>query len=169
MKLIQAMKQIKDLQVKAEDLRRKVRNYSADLSNETPAYENQKDQLNTWLQAHSDIVKNILDLRIRIQKTNLSTVVGIDIGGVAVTKTIAEWIHRRKDLATLEQTMWAGLTDKNLKEGIITLTNNEKQEVKLRRYYDPSMRDQKIELYRNEPFAIDSTLEVINATTDLLD
>ncbi len=155
MKLIQAMKQIKDLQVKAEDLRKKVRQYSADLSNETPAYANPKEQINTWLQAHSDIIKNILELRIKVQKTNLATTVTVELGGVAVSKTIAEWIHRRKDLATLEQTMWSGLTDKNLKEGTITLSNNEKQEVKLRRYYDP--------------FAIDSTLEVINATTDLLD
>jgi hypothetical protein len=31
------------------------------------------------------------------------------------------------------------------------------------------MRDHKVELYRSEPLIIDRTLEVINATTDLLD
>ena len=37
------MKQIKELQIKAEDLRKKVRTYCADQTHETPVYPNQKD------------------------------------------------------------------------------------------------------------------------------
>src|ERR1700688_3580412 len=99
MKLIQAMKKIKDLATKAEDLRKKVTNHSADLTIETPQYPDQRRQVAEWVQAHGDILKEILHLRFCIQKTNIATPVSIELGGKHVTKSIAEWIHRRRDLA----------------------------------------------------------------------
>jgi hypothetical protein len=170
MKLIQAMKQIKNLAIKAEDLRKKVGNYSADLTIETAQYPDQRRQVSEWIQAHGDILKEILHLRFSIQKTNLATPVSIELGGKHVTKTIAEWIHRRRDLAKFEMEMWTRLTDRNLKEqNIQTTPGGAITEVRIRRYYDPADRDTKIELYRSEPSVIDATLEVVNATTDLIE
>ena len=39
--------------------------------------------------------------------------------------------------------------------------------MKIRRYYDPRERDRMVELYADEPKVIDSSLEVVNAITDL--
>jgi hypothetical protein len=167
MKIIEAMKKIKDLQKKAEDLRQKVKAHCADLDFETPLYADQKGQIQSWLQAHSDILKEILSLRVAIQKVNLSTDVTIELGGIQVTKTIAEWIHRRRDLATTEMEMWKGLTDRNLKEGAIQQTSGISREVKIRRYYDAAEKDRKVDLYRSEPSIIDATLEVVNAVTEI--
>jgi hypothetical protein len=173
MKLIEAMKLIKELQIKADDLRGKVKQYCADLDFETPMYPDQKRQVSEWIQAHSDILKEILKLRVNIQRTNLSTIVEIFLGGdKPVSKTIAEWIHRRRDLANAELLMWQGLTDKNLKEGQflpVTSPGVAATPVKLRRYYDPQQRDEKVVLYRAEPGMIDRKLEVVNATTDLIE
>jgi hypothetical protein len=172
MKLIEAMKQIKELQIKASDLRQKVKAHCADLDYETPVYTDQARQIKEWIQSHSDVLKEVLRLRLRIQKTNLATDVTIRLGEHDVTKCIAAWIHRRRDLANDETTMWAGLTDKNLKEGQFlpsTTAGVTPSQVKLRRYYDPAERDKAIELYRNEPSVIDRTLEVVNAVTDVLD
>lgn len=164
------MKLVKDLQRKAEDLRGKIALNSAHLSLETPTYgEKQKDQVREWLQAHSDVLKEILRLRVAIQRTNLATSVSIEVGGKNVTKTIAEWIHRRRDLAKLEGEAYGKLTDKNLREGMGTNSMNEKVEVKIIRNFDPAERDNKIELFRSEPSIVDSTLEVTNAVTDLLE
>ena len=169
-KLIEAMKQIKDLQIKASDIRKKVATYCADQSHETAVYgDRQKEQISEWIQAHSDILKKILELRISIQKTNLVTEVAIRLGDVQVTKSIAEWIHRRRDLSELERQMWAGIGDRGLREGTVPTSTGEKQEVKIRRYYDPVTRDKNVELYRSEVGVIDSTLEVVNAITDLVD
>jgi hypothetical protein len=171
MKLIEGMKLIKELQLKAEDLRNKVKQYCADLDFETPMYPDQKRQVSEWIQAHSDILKEILGLRVNIQRTNLATVVEMELGGKRVSKSIAAWIHRRRDLATSELSMWTGLTDKNLKEGQFlpaTSPGVQPTPVKIRRYYEPTERDQKTELYRCEPGIIDRTLEVVNATTDLV-
>lgn len=170
MKLIQAMKKLKDLAIKADDLRKKVASTSADLSIETPAYPDQKRQVAEWIQGHGDILKEVLQLRVAIQRTNLATEVSVELDGKHVKKSIAEWIHRRRDLAKLEQAMWLSLTDRNLKEqNVQTSPGGAVTEVRIRRHFEPAERDRKVELYRSEPSVIDATLEVVNATTDLIE
>lgn len=169
MKLIEALKKIKELQKKAEDLRDLVKNHCARSSLETDKYEGQKTKVSGWIQSHSDILKEILRLRIAIQKTNIQTEVSIEFGGKTVTKSIAEWIHRRRDLATEELEMWNCLTDRGIKEGYGNGPAGDPIEIRIVRFYDPSERDNKKELYQSEPIIIDSKLEVINAITTLIE
>lgn len=171
MKLIEAMKLIKDLQIKKDNLVVKVKQHCADLDFETPLYPDTRKQVSEWIQSHSDICKEILRLRIWVQRTNLETIVPIELEGVRVQKSIAGWIHRRKDLANHELTMWMALSDRNLKEGNLASSQpgGESKQVKIRRYFDPLVRDRNIELYRSEPGIIDRTLEVVNAVTDLVE
>lgn len=170
MKIIEGMKKIKQLQLKISDLNTKISKYCAIQSIETPTYgSDQNKKIEEWLQSIHDSLKEILRLRIAIQKTNLATNVTIEMGGNSIVKSIAEWIHRRRDLAAIEKCSWDVLTDRNLKEGTITNSQSEKVDVKIVRFFNPSTRDEKIELYRNEPIIIDSTLEVINAVTDLIE
>ena len=170
MKLIQAMKQLKQLVIKAEDLREKVGKFCADLSFETPTYPDQRATVDGWIQAHSDVLVQIEKLRLAIQRTNMATLVTIDIDGKQITKPIASWIHRRKDLAEWEGLMWAKLTDRSLKEqNVQTAPGGAVTEVRIRRYYDPALRDAKRDLYRREPSVIDGALEVVNATTELIE
>jgi hypothetical protein len=171
-KIIEAMKKIKELDEKAKDLREKVAKHSVDMDFETPLYPDQRATVDGWLQAHSDILKEMLRLKVAIQRTNLATVVAIDVAGDGkdlVKKTIAEWIHRRTKLADIEGLMWAGLTDRNLREGTVMQTSGTPKDVKIRRYYDPKQRDEKITLFKAEPLRIDATLEVTNAITDLIE
>jgi hypothetical protein len=169
MKIIEALKKIKDLARKADDLEAKVKQYCADLDCESPTYPDQRAEVSGWLQSHSDLMKEILSLRVRIQRTNLDTQVTIELGDQFVTKSIAEWIHRRKDLAAKEEGVWRCLSDRGLKEtNSYQLTpTSPVTMVKRRLYFDPKIRDSRVALYRSEPSVIDSTLEVINATTDL--
>jgi len=164
------MKKVKDLQRKADDLKEKVAKHCADLDCETPTYPDQRREVSGWIQSVEDIYKEIEHLRVSIQKTNIETDVTIELGGKFVTKKIAQWIHRRRDLAKAQEGIWRALTDKGLKEtSVVQLTPNSPQSfVKKRLYFDPSERDKKIELYRSEPSIIDSTLEIINATTELI-
>lgn len=169
MKIIEAMKKIKDLVRKADDLKDKVKQYCADLDCENSTYPDQKRQISEWLQAHGDIIKEVAYLRHAIRKTNVETPVTIMIADKPVTKTIDEWLDRLKDLASHEQRAWNGLTDRNLKDTYVTKLTDRSPEmlVKKRLYFDPAERDKKVELYRSEPALIHATLEVINATVDL--
>lgn len=169
MKLIEAMKKIKDLTVKAADLQSKVAAHCANLDIETPLYADPKSQVAEWIQAHHDILKEILALRVGIQRTNLATSVTIELGGKQVSKSIAEWIHRRRDLAKAEMEMWAKLGDRGLREGAIQQsTGAEPRPVKIVRHFDPKQRDAAIDVYRSEPSKIDGVLEVVNAVTELV-
>lgn len=170
MKIIEAMKKIKDLTLKATDLREKVGKHCSDLSIETPTYANQKETIDAWIQGHHDILKEILHLRLGIQRTNILTPATIEIDGKTITQPIAAWIHRRRDLATQEMNMWTKLSDRGLKESNVqTVQGGAVTEVRIRRYFDPARRDAMHEQFRSEPFKIDGTLEVINATTDLIE
>lgn len=168
-KIIEAMKRIKHLQEKAADLRAKVAQYCADVDFETAAYPDQKGQIDEWLQSHADTVQEIAGLRVAISRTNLATSVTIELGNKQVTKTLAEWIHRRKDLAKLDFDMWSKLGDRNLKEGVIQSTTGGTVQVKIRRYFDPKKRDEMMAIYKSEPAIIDGHLEVTNAVTDLVE
>ena len=169
MKLIQGLKKIKELQKKAEDLRDLVKNNCARSSLETDKYPEQEKKVRGWIQSHSDLLKEILRLRIAIQKTNLETSVSIEIGEKTVTKTIAEWIHRRRDLAGDDLKMWNCLTDRGIVEGMGKVPTGDVVEVKITRFYDPAERDNMRSLYQSEPITIDGNLEVVNAVTDLIE
>ena len=167
MKLIEAMKRIKELSVKAADLQAKVSVTCANLDYETPVYADPKSQVSEWIQAHGDILKEVLKLRLAIQRTNINTQVSMEIGGQQVSKSIAEWIHRRRDLAKMEFDMWSKLGDRGLKEGVINQSTGEPKAIKIVRHFDPKERDMRLDVYRSEPSKIDATLEVVNAVTDL--
>ena len=170
MKIIEAMKEIKDLNVKVDDLKKKIHTYCAINSHETEVYEGrQKDQVKEWIQSAHDSIKEILRLRVAIQRTNLATNVAIKLGGQEVTKSIAEWVHRKRDLADLDFSIWNKVGDRGLKEGKISESTGVSIDVKIKRFYDPVERDNKLELYRSEPSIIDRTLEITNATTDLIE
>lgn len=170
MKLIQAMKAIKLLMAKADDLKDKVSKHCADLSIETPAYPNQAAQVTEWMQSHHDTMKDILRLRVAIQRTNLMTPVAISLAGQTVTQSLAAWIHRRRDLANQEMLIWQALGDRGLRESNFQAVAGSPvtTEIRIRRYFDPVQRDNKLAEYRSEPMTIDGALEVMNATTDLI-
>lgn len=162
------MKEIKRLEEKVGDLNTKIGTHCADLDVETAVYPDQRGKVAEWLQSAHDSIKEAMRLRIAIQKTNLEVVVPIELGGKRVEHSIAEWIIRRRSYANSEMTTWSKLSDKGLQSGTFKSTSGTDFPVKIRRYYDAQERDAKIEMYRSEPGIIDRTLEVVNATTDIL-
>lgn len=170
MKIVEALKLRKELLVKADDLRKKVASSSAHLTIETPLYADQSGQVAQWLQAHESLMQEIAILSLRVQKTNLAVQVDIQLGGKTVTKCIAGWVLRRRELAKLDEAAWASLTDRGLKEqNVQTTPGGPVTEIRIKRCFDAKVRDEKIALYKSEPGVIDRALEVVNATTDLLD
>ncbi len=173
MRIIEALKMVKDLQRKADDLKELVKANCSLSTMDTPKYGKnqgeQAEQVRKWIQAHTDIVKEICKLRVAIQKTKVLTRVEIELGGVRVSKTIAEWIHRRRDLAAADLDMWSLLTDRGIREGTVKSPSGEASEVKIVRFYDPAERDKMRGLYSSEPSIIDGKLEIINAITNLVE
>lgn len=171
MKIIEAMKRVKANIEKMEDLRNKITKNAAHLSVETPMYgDKQRETVRGWLQAFTDLSQENIRLLVAIQKTNLATEVSIEIGGKHVVKNIAEWVHRRRTYAEYDRLVWEALGDRGLKEQTVASTTGaEPTRVTIIRNFDPAERDEKVDMYRTEPHMIDSALEVVNATTDLIE
>jgi hypothetical protein len=176
MKIVEAMKQKKELLRKADDLKLKVRDNCASFEHETPQYgSDQAKQIKSWMDAHHDLLEEILKLGLRIQRTNMQTQVTITLGGKDISQSIAAWILRRgqgkqmKGLSADDFAMWSMLTDRGLKESKEMLSTGQVLEKKIKRWFDPAERDKMKEMYMSEPQLIDAKLEVVNATTELLE
>lgn len=170
MKIIEALKQEKDLARKVSDLKDKVAKNCAISTVETETYSDQREQVGSWLQSIHDVLKERERLRLAIQRTNLATDVTIEIGGATVTKSIAAWIHRRRDLSRFECEAWQALTDRNIREGQTQGPSGATViDIKIKRFYDPLERDKNVELFTTEPTLIDARLEIVNAVTDLIE
>lgn len=170
MKIIEAMKKVKVNKEKIAELQQKIGLYCANLSHESPLYGDKTGKkLEEWLQACNDLAQDNVRLLVAIQNTNLTTQVTIELGGKTVTKTIAEWIWRRREYAALDATTWRQLSDRGLQGGFIPSSQNEKVQVTVVRHFDPEQRDKKLAVFDAEKPLIDSALEVINATTDLIE
>jgi hypothetical protein len=172
MKIIEGLKQIKDLKRKADDLKALIRDNCVLSSLDTPKYGDvagQTKQVAEWIQAHRDIINEIMRLRIAIQRTNLVTEVIVELGGKKVSKSIAAWIHRRRDLAKEDLAAWDHLTDRGIKEGMGKSPSGEEMKVSIVRFYEPAMRDRMKDMLSSEPSLIDAKLEITNAITDLIE
>lgn len=168
MKIIEAMKKVKENKLKITDLKVMINANCAHLSFETPLYEDAKGKVQSWAQSCEDLSKENIKLLMAIARTNLVTDATIDIGGVEVTKTLAEWIWRRREYAASDLAVYSQMSDRGLREGTQQSSTGVAVEVKIIRKYDVEVRDKKIAAYKSEPKLIDSKMEVINAVTDLI-
>lgn len=172
MKIIEGLKKLKSIKEKLDDLSVKIRTNCAYMDYQTSAYEDPKKQIKSWIDCYEDTVQEYLTLHARIMATNLATPVSIVMSDdTTVTRSIHEWIRRRKEGVDMDMALWSRINDNGLKEGPI------KKEVDgevtfaiatVVRNYDPQERDKKCEKLRAEKYLIDSALEIANATTDLL-
>jgi len=170
MKIIEAMKRVKANKEKVSDLQTRIGQVSANLTIETPLYGDQTaTKIREWLQSCEDISQENVRLLCAVQRTNLATTVKIELGGKVVEKSIAEWVWRRREYAAIDLATWQRLTDRNLKEGQGNSSTGVPVDIRIQRHYDPSARDGRLELYRSEPHQIDAALEIVNATTELIE
>ena len=167
-KIIEAMKKVKANREKITDLQKKIGENSAHLSHETSPYTDPRKKVEEWAQSCRDLSQECSSLLTAISATNHNTKVAIEIGGKSVEKTIAEWIWRRREFSAIDMRTYASMGDRGLREGQMDSSTGQPIQVTIVRNYDVEMRDRLVSEFREEPHLIDSTLEVVNATTDLV-
>lgn len=168
MKLIEAMKRVKSNKEKIADLQMKIANHCANLAHETPVYGTETpNKVREWVQSCTDLSQENVRLLLAIQRTNIATTVTVTLGDKSVTKTIAEWVWRRREYAALDLLTWSKLTDRGLKEGLAQTSTGQPFELKIVRHYDPVLRDANMAMFKGEPHDVDAALEITNAVTDL--
>jgi hypothetical protein len=160
MKLIEALKAVSRFRTVQDELIAKIQKNSVLLKGITPEYgDDQAKKVSGWLEDVRQVGLEILSLSIRIQKTNLNTAVSIEMGGLEMSMTIAEWILRRRVTRLAEMRAWAscGVPLKTIVEGADVV-----------RYFEPVERDAQTKLLLEETALIDTALDIANVTTDLI-
>lgn len=168
MKLIEALKEVKLIDKKIGDLVEKIRQNSVRRSIETSPYQDPVETIKSWTQSGVDLVHRRDKLLAAIFATNASTVVEIKIGGSVLKKTITEWLLRRNNGVGLEERLFKSLTDRGLKEEVLKQTDGSMMEIKILRHFNAEERDQRLAILMEEPSLIDSALEIVNATTEIV-
>ena len=172
--IVEALKQRKRQRRKADDLRRKIAKYCVDTNIQKPTYGTVDEQFETvtgWVASHTSCIRNITKLDLAIARANLNKVVTLKVGDTNVTQPLAYWVSRRtQGLPDVERKAWEALDESKLpaSETVAPLRGvGEEVLLERRLYFDPKIRDKNIDDLKAEVDAIDSALEIANATTVL--
>lgn len=169
MKIIEALKELKLNAKKIGDVSARIALNSAKKDFEKSPYADPTSQVKEWLDSVEGLTKRNAQLTLLISKTNAATLVTIELEGKQVTKSITEWIYRRRYGVAMEMAAVKALTNRGLKDEQVKQTDGTLLETKVVLHYDQKLRDQRMDALQQEPTLIDTRLEMVNAVTDLLE
>lgn len=168
MKLVEAMKRLRVIEKRMEENCRHIAQYASIIDTEKPSFETeekQKQEVKAYIQSNHDLMKEYLVLKTAIEKTNLDTKVNIN----GVEYTLSELLVIKRKLAKLMMNTFESLTDR---EGMRRLQlypkNFEGKTPQVKKMYDEKDKNENLREWMDLYDNIDSRLEVINATINLL-
>jgi hypothetical protein len=169
-KMIEGLKRLKVLTKKMQSNTERIMQYAALPSDQMPQFrneENQKKEVAGLLQANKDLVAEYLQLKKRIDLTNLKTIVVIG----KETYTLADLLILRRGLSKLMQQTFLALDDtaaqQRLRQNRVPSAGGEKPPHVVR-FYDETEKFQQIQKCQALDDAIEGRLETLNALTTLL-
>lgn len=166
--IIEGLKRLKLLDKRISKLTSDIGVHAVKLSNETSGYDDPTRQVADWVQSACALIDEKEQLIHRIHRTNCATAVPIAIGGTTHTRSIDEWIQRRNNnyLPVYQQ-----LNDRRLRgrETVAQQTDGSTVTLTIQRHYDTAAVDAQLAVLLEEPSLIDSALEIVNATTELVE
>jgi hypothetical protein len=169
MKIIEGMKELKLIEKKINDNTGKIMTYSSTVSTERPFFENEKDQrkeVESLIQANTDLVMRYLKIKRMIEQTNLAVTAEFD----GVKYSLADLLVLKRRLGdTLIRTYNALSTnyaDTRIRNAPAEIDGKKAQVIRL---YDENKKNENLSKLMEFTSNIDARLEVINATTDLVE
>jgi len=169
MMIIQGMKTLGIIEDKMKKNTGDIQRYASQVSTERPLFETedkQKKTIRQLTQANVDLMKRYLNLKTRVEFSNLMT--SVEMGGV--TYSISELLVIQRKLAIMMLATYDALNDSEGKSRLRMMTQPQSGETPhvVRFYREEDKREQQDE-WQDLINNITSRLEVINATHPLLD
>jgi len=169
--LVEGMKGLAVLEKRMAKNIEQVRNYACILSSERPAFgseDEQKKEIGKLLQSNEDLMKEIITLKERIERTNLDTKVQFD----GVEYSISALLLIKRKVAKIMLDTYSALNDKQA-NGRMSMSSRmgsapDGKPVHIVRLYDERKKNDMLAKWQAMYDNISSRLEVINATTKLL-
>lgn len=169
MKIIEAMKTLRLIEKKMEGNMQDIERYASMVSTERPYFKDEKEQkeeVERRVQANNDLLKNYLDLKQKIELTNLRVMVAIHGVHYSISALLT---LQRKQAQNMEKTFRA----MNDSQGQSRLRNSTvSQDGKapyVARFYDERKKNEGLRFWQDLSHEISARLEIVNATTDLVD
>jgi flagellar motility protein MotE (MotC chaperone) len=169
MTIVEALKRLRIIEKKVQSNCTEITRYASGLSTRKPVFESearQRKEVSSLVQSSADLLKEYLDLKRRIEVTNLNTTVEIE----GSSRSIAEWLIVKRKVADLLISVYNSMND--------TAAAGERREDRMYsapgaaaqvvRYYSEEEKNKLLRKMMDQKAAIDGRLEVINATTPLL-
>lgn len=169
MKIIEGLKQLKVIEKRMEKNRLQITQYASMVNTERPYFdteEKQKKEVQSFIQSNIDLLHEYLKLKSRIEKTNLG--VNVEMGGVQYS--ISDLLIIKRKLAKMMASTYEALNTTAAQSRMRNLSvgSGDRAPVVVR-LYDEKAKNTELDKWQDLYSNVDSRLEVINATTDLLD
>jgi len=169
MKLIEGMKTLKVIEKRMQHNAERINQYAAIVSTERPIFgteAEQRKQLESLIQANNDLAKEYLSIKKRVDMTNLKTEVTI---GKDVF-TIADLLQIQRNVAKLMRMTFNALNDRLAEQRLASMRQQSTEKTpRVERMYDESRKYEGLQYWQGLEDEIETRLEVINATTELIE
>lgn len=172
MKIIEALKELPLIDKKLQKNAQLIATYAASVDAGTvynslkfPSVEAQTTEVNALLQSTESLVQRKARIRRALAITNAAT--SVTIGGH--TRTITEWIEYRASGINFISDAYSKLQETNAANDVRNTKFDGTQGIKVVRHYDEKAKNEKLTQLMEIQSKIDTTLETINATTDLIE
>lgn len=171
MKIIEALKELPLIEKRIAQMISDINQYASLISSEEPALGTEdahKKKVKGLKQKAFDLIRHYEKIKNTLEKTNCKVVVEIE----GVKKTIREWITVRKDTGKLYSAVFDAFNIKHATDLLNSVridVTKEGVNVSLKRMYSEDEIKQEREKSDLIISRIDAALEVVNATTDLVE
>lgn len=169
MKLIEGMKTLKVIEKKMQHNTERVNQYAAIVSSERPIFgteAEQRKQVEQLIQSNTDLAKQYLSLKKAVDLTNIQSQVTIG----KETFSISDLLQIQRNVAKLMKTTYNALNDKLAEQRIVTMRQpTTEKPPHVERMYDENEKYKGLQYWQGLEDEIETRLEVINATTNLIE
>lgn len=168
MKIIEALKKLKVIEKRITSNAKDITAYASVLSNEKPAFgteEEQRREVSQLLQSSEDLGNEYLDLKRKIEKTNLT--VEVEMNGKKYS--ISDLLVIKRKLAKMMMDTYSALNTQNADHRLMYNKAGQGQMPTVVQLYDEAAKNKKLRSWQEMYDQVDSRLEVINATEDIVE
>jgi hypothetical protein len=169
MKIIEALKEIPLIQKKLDKNLELIRKYSSDLVvGDEFVFESeqkQRDEVASLMQSSQDLIKRRMSLKRQLLMTNAQTQITIS----ELTLSITEWIEFKNWGITQVLGTLSNLNESNTVQRTQLTADTVDKGVRRIRFYDETYKNERWMFYTELQSKITAQLEIVNATTDLIE
>lgn len=169
MTLIEALKQLKVIQKRIQSNANNIQAYASKPSTEKPFFDSeneQKQQVTSLLQSNKDLLNEYMKLKQSLEKSNLEIKVEI----LGKQYSISELLMLRRFGCQWMMTTIQALNDSSANNRLRNAPQDaEGRNAFIERLYDEKDKNKELRSWEDLLNAIDSRLEIVNATTDLVE